>query len=98
MLTVVPCRFPDLEIGTDRRAPIVAMSFSHDGKRLFFVNSRRDYIRSMYIGGPAGAEIHSSTFNNNLARQGAGLDVQSAHADVLIAATTFSGDAPSPFM
>jgi hypothetical protein len=83
---------PLIELGSDKRPPIVEMHFSSDGTRLFFVNARRDFIRSMYIAGPSGAEIRGSSFKNNVAPQGAGLDLHAAQANVVVADSSFSGD------
>jgi hypothetical protein len=82
---------PNLEVGFDRRAPIVKMRFSHDGKRLFFVGPQRDYIRSMYVSGPSGVKIHQSLFNTNTAQQGAGINIERAQGDVEIIKSGFSG-------
>jgi hypothetical protein len=44
----------DMKTGSDRRPPIVQMHFSQDGKRLFFVNARRDFLRSLSVAGLSG--------------------------------------------
>jgi hypothetical protein len=84
----------DMEIGSDRRAPIVEMHFSHDGRTLFFVNSRRDFVRSMYVSGPAGVEVRNSYFKNNMARLGAGIDIYGAQSQVAVIGSAFSGAMP----
>jgi hypothetical protein len=82
---------PDKEIDSDRRAPIVEMYFSNDGKTLFFVNVVRDFIRTMSVAGPSGVSVTSSVFKDNLAPQGGGMDVYGAQALVAVNDSTFSG-------
>lgn len=87
----------NIEIGSDRRPPIVEMHFSHDFKKLFFVNSRKDFIRSLSVAGPAGVDIRDSSFKDNKAPLGAGLNVHEAQSPVTISGSVFAGDVSSVY-
>ncbi len=82
---------PGRELDVDRRAPIVQMQFSADGRQLFFVNVVRDFIRSMYVAGPTGVDIRDCAFRENMAPHGAGLDVLDAQSLVQVSGSRFIG-------